>query len=263
MRKLLLIVVCCLCLCGCGEKNDWKDKVQVSQLKLDDNYLIGKIKNTTDKFYDITIIFKLKSGTLEDTDVCYEIIRPNENKNLKCLVYDIDDTYIYEIKDIELTEKEIPVLLEGNIDINALEYYFEKIYEAHQLNFIAFSTDIIDTSFPYISKIKYKDNEITIIGDIIQGSNKVSYIGEYDTTTNDLNRISFYESRSNDKSFTDSLITRISLMNSIATTSKTSLEIGKALLRTDIEEGYCVIVDNWCVSTIHDDLFNTYLIVRK
>lgn len=39
--------------------------------------------------------------------------------------------------------------------------------------------------------------------------------------------------------------------------------VNNALLRTDIEAGYCIIVGKWCISPQQDDTLNSYLIIEE
>ena len=77
--------------------------IQFSELKYEDDYIVGKIKNTdTSNAYDITIHFIYKSGNLEEHGVCYEQLDAGETKQLECLEFDIDETYTIKVDDIDI-----------------------------------------------------------------------------------------------------------------------------------------------------------------
>ena len=59
--KIFVLFILIMLLCGC--KISWMNKFQFSDLKYKDNYIVGKVKNTTDNKYKITVYFKLKSGS--------------------------------------------------------------------------------------------------------------------------------------------------------------------------------------------------------
>ena len=178
-----------------GCQKSWKSMFQVSEIKIDNDYIVAKIKNVESKAYDLKIDLQLKSGSLTETEKCYLTIKPNEIKDLKCLTMG-HNGYEAKITNIEFTEKIIPELKDGKIEQEVLEYHFDKIYEQHRLNFISFTliNDITQKDYPYISLIEYdsSDSELTIGGTITDGNyNNVLYIETYNTITNELDRFSF------------------------------------------------------------------------
>ena len=163
----------------------------------------------------------------------------------------------------ETKETQISKLEEGAIDTETLKHYFKEIYENHNLNFISFDTGFSDNNFPYIEEIEYDYDTITIKGSIKQNSNEVNYYEEYDAVNNDLVRIHFIELTKNDDNFTNSLLAKISTMPSICDSYSCSLNINKALLRTDVEYDECLSIDNWCISPTRDDVVNTYFLTKQ
>lgn len=258
-KKMIIILICVLCLCGCG--NSWKSKFQVSSLKIENNYIVGKIKNLTNKAYDLTIRFSLKSGTLEEGEICYKLIRPNETINLECLAMDYDN-YDVKIKDIEFDEIDIPKLESGEISEDVLKYYFEDINDSHGLNFISFNTDISEGKYPYISKIIYDEsqNKIEISGKIEKGNNFVSYYETYNSSSEKLTSLMIFIKSDSDE-FSSEVLTKVSLMRSLNLNFQNSISMLNALTRTDIEDGYCIKVGtNWCVTNSLSDTNNQYLL---
>lgn len=249
MKKIIVIILFCVCLCGCSK--NWKSNVQISSLKYDDDYIIGKMKNLTNKAYNVKIIFKTKSGSFDDNEYCYELLRPKETIDLECLVYGLDDTYNIEVENVELEEFEIPELTYGKIDIDTLEYHFKDIYYAHTLNFVSFKIDI-DNNYPYIDEIEYSDDKIEIKGTIENDENQVFYYEDFDAKDEQLTHLYAFI-KSDDEDFISKIITKFSLMDSISSTSSDSISIGQILKRKDIAEGYCIKAGNWCIGTDYSE----------
>lgn len=117
MKKILLILITCICLCGCNDNNQEleNDIIKFSELKIEDEHIVGQIKNTDDdKAYDVSIWFNLKNGEIEEEELCTERIKPGETKSLNCRIFnDEDSTYEIEISEVNLKEFDIPVLNEG------------------------------------------------------------------------------------------------------------------------------------------------------
>ncbi len=266
MKKILVVALCTFLLCGCGKKeDDWKKTIQLSTLEIKNDYIVGQIKNLKDKAYKLTLTIELKSGSLTEEKTCYETIKPNETRNLKCILASnkINDTYTAEIKTIEITEKEIPELKEGKIDRDTLEYHFEEIFDAHTLNFVSLALLMDSMQYPFIDEIEYEKDKIVLSGSFTQENNFFSYVETFNTNTSKLSSAYFYTSVNNDEKFTDSLLTKISLMPSINLNTGDSITINRTLKRTDIKEGYCINAGSWCISTRTDDTLNSYLILPK
>ena len=117
---------------------------------------------------------------------------------------------------------------------------------------------------PYIDKIEYNDNTIIITRPIIQNSNFLYYVEEFNNKNAELNHAFFYTSIDNDSEYNNKLLTQIYLMKSIRGDDfELATAVNKALLRTDIEAGYCIIVGKWCISPQQDDTLNSYLIIEE
>lgn len=260
MKKFLLITLILLCVCGCG-KDSWENKIQVSTLKFEDNHIIGKIKNLTDKAYELDITFEVKSGSLVDDEFCYETIKPNETIDFECLTYNVDETYTFKIKDIKLEEFEIPELKAGKLDYETFEYHFEDIEEQHRLNFISFTLDIEDSEYPYIEEIDYLHDKLEIYSEIQQDENLAHFYETYNSNTDELESLRLIISGDDD--FLNETLTDVSLMQSISNSSGESLSVNRALLRKDIESGYCVKIYDWCISTDYSNDFVKSFIIRK
>lgn len=256
IKILFIIPIMALCLCGCSKS--WEKNVQISSLKYEDDYIRGRIKNLTDNAYNLTITFKVKSGSLVEEKYCYEMLKPNDTIDLECIAYDIDDTYKIDVEDVELNEMEIPKLTTGKIDVDTLKYHFENIYEEHTLNYISFTTDIDDKNYPYIDEVEYENDEIEINGKITKGTNDIFYYEAFDTKNDKLKNLDVFV-YSEDEDFISTIITKLSLMRSISTSSSDSISIGRILQRKDIDNGYCISFDNWCISTDYSSSYGSFI----
>ncbi|HIU40272.1 MAG TPA: hypothetical protein IAB68_03135 [Candidatus Aphodocola excrementigallinarum] len=254
MKKIIYIVLLAyltLCLSGCSS---WKSKIKVSELTIDDGYVVGKVKNVSNQAYDATLEFELKSGTLKLEETCYDTFKPNETKNIKCIILeDVDDTYNVKLKNIELKEKNIPTLKEGTISNNTLEYHFEEIYDKHTLNFLSISSDYDGNSYPYIDSAEYEEDSLTIKYEIYSLNNTASFTEVYDTNTNELNSFYFTIYGDLDEDFVDDIIASVSIMNSFRNTVTSSTSMLKALSEKDVDPSKCILVDNWCVSPSYEE----------
>lgn len=248
---IIFLISLTLCLFGCS---NWKSKIKVSELKIDDGYVVGKVKNVTNQAYDATLKFELKSGSLKLEETCYDTFKPNETKDIKCIMFeDIDDTYKVKLKDIELKEKNIPTLKEGTISNNTLEYHFEEIYDKHTLNFLSISSDYDGNSYPYIDSAEYEEDSLTIKYEVYSLNNTASFTEVYDTNTNELNSFYFTIYGDLDKDFVDDIIASVSIMNSFRNTVTSSTSMLKALSEKDVDPSKCILVDNWCVSPSYEE----------
>ena len=212
-KKIIKFIICMLIfpfiLCGCSKK--WEKSVQISSLKYEDDYIKGRMKNLTNNAYKATITFEVKSGSLTEKKYCYELLRPKDTVNLECLAYGMDDTYKIKIENVELDNYTIPNLSEGEIDIETLKYYFQNIYDAHNLNFISFTTDIDEMNYPYIDEIEYEKDRIIIHGTISKNNDSISYYETYNIETQELDNL-YVLLYTKDDSFTSTIITKLSLM---------------------------------------------------
>lgn len=259
MKKIMLLIIC-ICLCGCS--NGWKNKIQISTLKYEDEYIVGKMKNITDKAYDVVINFKLKSGSLEETERCYETIKPKETINLKCLMYGKDETYSFKIDSIELNEIIIPELKEGNINEETFEYHFEEIYDLHTLSFSSLSIEFDTSKYPYAEEIKYDDNKLEIKTEFNTDSNYSANIHTtYNTETNELESIYGFINYNNDEEFLEKVILNISLMRFFGGyLGEKSSKIRNALQDFDLEVDHCWVVDKWCIMPKKDAYLYSFYI---
>lgn len=264
MRRLFLFISCVsivFILNGC---NVWKNKIEVSKLKIDDGYIIGKVRNVTNKAYDTTLIFELKSGSLKIEEKCYETFKPNKTKDLECILDEnVDDSYNVKLKNIELEEITIPKLNEGKIDDNTLKYHFEDIYSLHTLNFLNFNASDVEEKYPFIENIEYKGNEIRIESKLTQNENFASFVTEYNAINSDLEYLFFAINSDCDEEFVNQIFSGVSRMHPFSPLY--SIDIEKALQRTDIPSDECVLINEWCISPTynHNDLLNSFSIHKQ
>lgn len=267
--KILLCFVIMICICGCekGKSENWKDIFQVSEVKIDDNYILGKIKNTKDKAYDITIYFELKSGTLIEEEFCFMTIKPNETRNIQTVIYDYDDSYEVKIKKIKYEEIEIPKLDYDNITVEALEYHFEDIYDRH-LDLTGFISLYIDDNldyYPYINSIYYysSDNIIRIlyVDYISEQSISIIYTGEYSIIDGSLQYLEL-EITGGDKDLEENITTI--LAHSI-TDGYYDYNAIYTNLNKEVEDGKCWLIKDWCVSKIlkEDEIISIKYVLEK
>lgn len=269
MKKVYLIgiAITLLLLTGCG--NTWKSKIQASNFKIEDDHIVGKLKNTTEKAYDMKIIFTLKSGNLSEEEVCYELIKPKETIDIKCIATEYEE-YKVKIKNIELTERNARKLKPGKIRNNELEYYFTDIYNEHLLNIASMASETDDSEYPYISKSEYNedDNIIKIEGKMVEdvGENSINYFSyteEFNTITNQLMEFHAFI-RTDDDDYLSSMQTKIALMKSFNKYGSNSIEIHRALMREDIGLDRCLEIKNeWCVSSKISDGSYMYFISKE
>lgn len=111
MKKLFLVVVCCLCLCGCENKLQFGNDLKIK--KESDKYSIeGSFSNKKKDCGTYTISFKLqngditkyytsKLGVLVDKDV-YEFSIDIEDDNLNS-IFNLED-YKVKIEDIKCSD---------------------------------------------------------------------------------------------------------------------------------------------------------------
>lgn len=251
--KIFLFIVLVLLICGCDNKEEekWKDVFQVSELKFDGNYIVGKVKNTKDKAYDITIYFELQSGSLIEEEFDSEVIKPNEIIDIKTLVYGYDDSYDIKLKKIEYKEKEIPKLDYDNIDIETLKYYFEDIYDKH-LSITSFRWDLqFDEDlnyYPYIDEIKYQsyDDTINIKYSYFDSETLFQiYISDsYSTKDEELQTVYI-----NINHFDETLLSKIQSSIIRGVTDDYSYNSSyNYYLNEEVELGKCWVVNDWCIS---------------
>ena len=162
-------------LTGCG--HSWDRTFAVSEIKLEDDYIVGEIRNKTDLAYDVRLKFKLINGTITDEDTCSFIMRPHQTRKIHCASTN-HENYEAELSDIKFKEIDIPKLKDGEIDASVVEYYFEDIYNEHIYNVIGFT--FLDSSFskeyPYINNAEYsKDDAELLLTTIFSNSDSNTY----------------------------------------------------------------------------------------
>lgn len=245
-NKVFIILILVLVLCGCNKS--WENKFQVSEFNLEDDHIVGKIKNKTNQAYDLTIEFELKNGSLTLEEKCYEKIRPYEIRNLECIAYDVDEEYEVKINNIEFEEFEIPKLEYGEIDEETLEFYFEKIYNNHRLLATGLLFDVDDVlNYPYIDSIEYElltEDEIVIRYRTEYDKSSI-YVTEYYSAESEKLNSLFVSIFDSTEEIENEIKTNISY-NSVINSNYISI---LSALNKDVKEGYCWIVDNWCVSS--------------
>lgn len=259
MKKVILLFLCIICICGCSK--GWQKKVQVSDFTYENDYIVGKMKNLTNKAYKVKIDFSLINGSFVDDDICFDMIKPNEKLELKCYNSDINENYLIKIKNIELTKVDIPKLTEGIIDQKVLEYHFKDIYNSHALNLTSFSSDFTDSQYPYMNEIKYENNQITIKSEFNKDQNAVVIYSEYDTKNEELNCMHGIIAYINDNEFLKSMVFKIANMKSLNNKSYLySTKIYNSLLDNNLEEGYCWNIDKWCIKpTKSENIYQFYI----
>lgn len=241
-------------------RNNWKSKFGISNLAVEDDYIVGKIKNKTDEAYDITLKINLKNGSLIEEKNCYMFIKPNETKNIKCISMGFND-YKVKVNDIIFKKKKIPSITGGGITKEALEYYFEDIYEQHTNNFISFASlnRKFDEAYPYIDKVEYDivdKNAVKITGVMGDVDCIVSYGSEYNASNNKLENIYFLITTKDDE-LREKIIDKISLLSSFSVGNY--VEFKRALSREESSLEYCYKVGtDWCVSSKINEEENRY-----
>lgn len=250
MKKILLILITCICLCGCNDNNQKleNDIIKFSELKIEDEHIVGQIKNTDDdKAYDVSIWFNLKSGSLEEEELCTERIKPGETKSLNCRIFnDEDSTYEIEISEVNLKEFDIPVLNEGKIDVDTLEYHFEDILNEHVIHVmnIVIGSEI---EYPYISSVEYNDNIIKIWSYFEKDGNSIGIVENYDSDKQELILFQVFLP-TGDENFIDRIATETAEMLYNDFYSINSI-VNILLNEEDFEPGYCIKYRDWCIST--------------
>lgn len=263
MKRLFLFILCIIMMLMLSGCNTWKNKIEISTLKIDDGYIIGKAKNITNKAYDATLTFELKSGSLKIEEKCYETFKPNKTKDLECILDEnVDNSYVVKLKNVELEEITIPKLNEGKINNNnTLEYHFENIYSSHTLNFLGFNLSDVEEKYPFIESIEYKDDKIRIESKLTQNENYASFVTEYNTTSGNLEYLFFAIPSNCDEEFVNQIFSGVSRMHPFSPLYSTDIE--KTLHRTDIPDGMCVKVNDWCISSIYNNMLNSFSIHKR
>lgn len=247
-----IIAIAIISITGCGSKKDeWEKMFQVSELEYEEDYIVGDIKNLTDKYYDIKIIIESKNGSIKDDNYCYETIKPNEKREFKCLATKLNENYSNKIKDITFEELEIPDKTTKNgstISIDELKYYYEKVYDAHTLSMTGFSfnRDVDNNDYPYIKEITYSGDEIKIYYPIYYNNSLITTTSIYEVRTGNLKDF-FVIMDDSDKELQTKVETKISILYYFTDNHFNTIKIGQAI-KEPVEDGKCYKVDNWCFS---------------
>ena len=257
MKKIIILLFTIVFLSGCG--NNWDRKVQLSTLKLEDSNIVGKMKNTTNNAYNVKIIFNLLSGTLEEEKTCEKIIKPNETLDFECYISDIDDSYTFNVKNVELNLIEIPELTE-NPSEEAVKYYFQNIYDNHKMNFEFLDAALNSSSSQSFVSTDYIENKLGIVDAF---GSVGSYLYLYSKFDENLEKLSFLYGEIDfigDEVWQNEIANNISLLvalNDQRYLSFTS-KIEKALLSTNLSENECLMVSDLCIMANYDDENNIY-----
>ena len=250
MKTKILSILCIgfvILMTGC---NNWKYKFALSDLKVKDDYIVGKIKNKTDTAYDLVIKVALKNGSLVEEKTCKMILKPNEVKDIKCLASGYEE-YNVNVSKIEYQQKKISTLKNGEIDKEILEYYFEDIYEQHTTNFISFIllNDDFNKAYPYIDKIKYEEQKeiIKITGAMGNLDCIVSYGEEYNASKQKLNS-AYILIKTKDNKLREDIISNFSLFSSFGYENASEIRSVLNAEESGLEKCYKVGSD-WCVSS--------------
>lgn len=114
MKKILLIIFCCICLCGCRNKNnssEWLFEITKISKEYGLNIIEGKIKNLSN---------------VNCRDITIDLVASNKNKKLKNLFFTIKNPskgqsqkikeYIMGVDD----DKKIPDLTQYDIQVSKI-----------------------------------------------------------------------------------------------------------------------------------------------
>lgn len=257
----LLLLSICLFLAGCGDS--WKSKIELTDLKIDDDYIVGKIKNKTDNYYNVTINYEVKNGDFSDNGICILKLKPNAVDDLKCLEMNYDSSYKVEVKSVDFKELTIPKLDNNNLNVESLEYYYKEIYDTHALHLVSL-VNSEDRNYPYIDKIIYHDydNSLEISYKYIFNGSNITTYDLYDIKTKETTLFNLFVGNPTEENIT-SIIVKLSGLIIVDDNTADSYSALKALSRKDIEEGKCVKVGRWCVSTKYDDILTTFYMEKR
>ena len=270
LHIFLLLLLLSICLVGCGN-DGWKSKVELSNLKIEDNYVVGKMKNKTDNYYKVRIDYIISSGSLSNESSCNDELKPNETKDIKCLEMNYDSTYNIEIKDVILTESTIPKKTnysgtDVEITEEELDYYYKDISSDFNMQMIGIFTyennDRDSMKYPYITSIKLSgEDKIQLYYMGTYNGIKVNVAGEYKIKSKELGSLMIFVSNSNNDTI-DTLRFNISHINFFMDNALSSeLAYVWNNLKTTNEEGYAYKIGNLMYSVSESDgrtIFHIY-----
>lgn len=257
MKKIIILLVTIIFLSGCG--NNWEKKIQLSTLKLEDSNIVGKMKNTTNNAYNVKIIFNLLSGTLEEEKTCEKIIKPNETLDFECYISDIDDSYIFNVKNVELNLIEIPELTE-NPSEEAVKYYFQNIYDNHKMNFKFLDVALNSSNSQIFNMIEFENDGLRVYDSFeIDGIN-FFLSPVYNTNTEKIDYLLGQVNSIDNLSLISEVMKDISILIAVNNEKYVPFasKIEKALLNPNLEDDKCWMISDLCIAAIKSEEDNTY-----
>ena len=247
-KILLILIIPVLLLSGCKAK--YTSKFQFSDLKYDDDYIIGHVKNITDNKYKLEISLELKNGGIKEDAKCNVNLNPKQTKKIKCLSYHNDDvTYEVKIKDVDF--KQIPTFEEKNfkdddkISEDDLKDYFEDAFYTHTM----FNTSLLHGktvgSYPYIKNTIYSNDKVQIF-------NMDTFEDTAFTSLEYYNKDGSFSSLYIEFSYTtqdevDSFINNLSLSVSLIDSDLEYSDVTK-YMKEPIEDDMCYKTHGYCIS---------------
>lgn len=164
MKKLLSICLAAVTLCACSGKS-WENKVGISDLKVEENMIIGKIQNKTDRVVEAELAVIGKNGSLEVERTCTIALNPEFVEDLECYAYDFEDDYEVILKDVKVTE--YPTFYERNfqdgdtLTADDFRVYFNGAMEACTRFNSSVYRDAVDVEYPYVEECTYYQEDDT------------------------------------------------------------------------------------------------------
>lgn len=261
LKRILLIIMFCFILTGCSKS--WEKYILIENLEINDGVITGEFVNKKDKAYDIKYVVSYKNDKDKGNLECYDLIKPNETKKLKCNTL-LDGEYEIKIIDVSLIVFEIPNLMYGELYQKSLQYHFTDIYQNHLTLLEEFvDNDLGDLiNYPYINKIVYTEEEkVEISYEYIFEESSISFYERYNAFNNELEefviKVNNYDNE---------------IYNSVKNTLVDSFifkGVNKSALLNilnDVNNEMCVEIDSWCVSILDEnDIINslTFKIVKQ
>lgn len=250
-KYLFLFVIALMVLTGCNRD------IQISELTYEDTYVKGTIKNTSSKkAYDVTVIFKYKSGSLIEEDEESFMLKPEQTKDIEIYNPDINESYEISVKKITTKTHEIPEPIKyeknGVVSKEQLEYYFEDTIDVEHGVMCSDLMEVLDLDFseyPCINNIGYGSyNDIFISYSNDKISTYESYIIEENSYNNEVEskfaymEVTLYNSNENlEKEVASSL--RMRFLNSDSLhLAEDSITIMQALNHV-VPYGQCIETD--------------------
>ncbi len=267
MKKLVLIFISIFLITGCGG-DKWKDTIQFSELKIEDNDIVGDIKNLTDKMYDVTIEFEFKNGDLVETELCSMYLEPNDKTELDCYILNTDSKY--EVKVIDVVYEEIPTFEDKDFKIGDklseedIKIYFNKALDTHTLFMITLLLDLedklvseVDLEYPFLDNVILFEDEIIKSTLFFEANNSNIFLGEdINHITGDYKFIYISIYGDNIEDTTNKIISSLSLNSALNVYTPSYLNLSD-YLEENTEEGKCYELGKYCYSIERTDTKNT------